>query len=335
MANSSVLGLVLCAVSFFITRTLTAKVRGWALSRAVLDMPNARSLHVVPTPRGGGLAIVIVVLALEALLLLRGGALPWGWAGWAATLGLALIGLADDLQSWSARWRFILQLSVCAAWAMWTLGLPGNWQGAAFSMALIMLMVWVVNLYNFMDGSDGLAATQALGASAIGGVLALGLELNDIALPALIVAGSSAGFLCWNWSPAKIFLGDVGSYFLGGQFAILSVTTAREAQLPWLWPILLAPFVVDATLTLCRRLVQGERWHTAHRSHAYQLLVQAGWSHAQLALGLAKILLLVCLPLAVTSSWQPSLARYCVLLAYVFLATIWFRIVFRTPEHPA
>ncbi len=335
MANPQLTGFLLCVVSFISTLLLTAKVRTWAWSRAVLDIPNSRSLHVVPTPRGGGLAIVVVVLTLEAWCLLRGIPLPGGWAGWGATLGLALIGLGDDLWSWSATWRFLWQWAVCAAWAIGTLDPALNWQSILVTVMIIVLMVWVVNLYNFMDGSDGLAATQAIGAGAIGGGLALWLGRADLAIIPLLVAGSSTGFLCWNWSPAKIFLGDVGSYFLGGQFAVLGVTTARDAQLTWLWPILLAPFVVDATLTLIRRVLQRERWHTAHRTHAYQLLVQAGWSHARLALGLAMILLLICLPFAIIAVCHPSLARYCVLFAYVLLATMWARIVFRPNERSA
>ena len=120
---------VLCVVSFYSSRALTSQVRAWALSHAMMDVPNARSLHVAPTPRGGGLAIVIVVLALEALLLASGllGAdlesAPWGWAGWIATLCLALIGLQDDLKSLSAARRLVLQLAVCAAWTIWTSGI--------------------------------------------------------------------------------------------------------------------------------------------------------------------------------------------------------------------
>ncbi len=332
---------VLCVVSFYSSRALTSQVRVWALSHAMMDVPNARSLHVTPTPRGGGLAIVIVVLALEALLLASGllGAdlesAPWGWAGWIATLCLALIGLQDDLKSLSAARRLVLQLAVCAAWTIWTFGITTDLPAMIALVLQILAMVWLVNLYNFMDGSDGLAATQAIGASAFGGLLAWWLGLENIAYLSLLVAGSSAGFLYWNWQPAKIFLGDVGSYFLGGQFAILSAATVREGQLPWFWAILLGPFVVDASLTLARRIMQGERWLTAHRTHAYQLLTQSGWSHGRVARGLAWLIVFICFPLATVSVWRPALAPYCMLLAYTVLATIWFRIVFLATRHPA
>lgn len=330
MVTSLLGGFLLFMLSFGGTWVLTGKVRVWALSRAVIDMPNTRSLHNAPTPRGGGLAVVIVVLALEASLLASGLlAAHWAWAGWIATLALALIGLRDDLKSLSAACRLFLQLMVCSAWAIWTFGFASDLPAMIMLTLKILCMVWVVNLYNFMDGSDGLAATQAIGASLLGALLAALLGLENIAYLALLVAGSSAGFLRWNWQPAKIFLGDVGSYFLGGQFAVLCAATAWEGQWPFFWAILLGPFVVDATLTLLRRIMQGERWLAAHRTHAYQLLAQSGWSHESVASGLAWLMVLACFPLAAISVWKPESAPYCMLFAYALLATMWLRIVFR------
>lgn len=357
--------LAMCA-----TWWLTSLVRHWALRRAVIAIPNERSLHVTPTPHGGGLAIVIVVLTVEALLL-GCSLIPWrvGAATWLASLCLALLGLRDDIQSMSARGRLLLQILVALGWTLWVMHTmqialtpaPAPAAAAATAAAAtaaatatatadaligaasVLGIVWLVNLYNFMDGSDGLAAVQAIGAGLIGAALALWSGDFSNATIALLLAASSAGFLCLNWRPAKIFMGDVGAYFLGGQFAMLaaaqfiqtsqpadtqSAAGAWLAHLPWLWLILLAPFVVDATLTLLLRLARREHLASAHRSHAFQLLALMGWSHQRIALGLGALLVLVCLPLATTAVRHAALAPYATLLAYGLLGALWLRIRF-------
>ena len=337
--------LVMCA-----TWWLTGRVRQWALRRAVIAIANERSLHATPTPRGGGIAIVIVVLAVEATLLACA-LIPWrvGVATWLAALCLALLGLRDDIQSMTARSRLLVQALVAIIWTLWVMhdmpialtGAVGGAAAALIAASSVLGIVWLVNLYNFMDGSDGLAAVQAVGAGLIGAVLTLCSGDVGSAVMALLLGASSAGFLCMNWQPAKIFMGDVGAYFLGGQFAMLaaaqfilaprpadapSVVFAWLAQLPWLWLILLAPFIVDATLTLLLRMVRRERLASAHRSHAFQLLALAGWSHQRIAVGLVALLVLVCLPLATTAVRHAALAPHATLLAYALLGALWLRI---------
>ena len=337
--------LALCA-----TWWLTASVRAWALRRAVLAIPNERSLHTAPTPRGGGLAIVVVVLAVEALLLSTA-CIEWrtGAATWLASLCLALIGMRDDMQSMSARSRLLLQLLVSICWTLWLMRTTHAGLSAPSALLVDALVaassvvgiVWMVNLYNFMDGSDGLAAVQAIGAGMFGAGLALWLGDVSTAAIAFALAASSAGFLCLNWHPAKVFMGDVGAYFLGGQFAMLAAAhfiagqsqdsaalsvRAVLAHLPWLWLILLAPFIVDATLTLLLRIMRREKLADAHRSHAFQLLALAGWSHERIALGLIALLATVCLPLAAITVWHAALAPYAAATAYGLLGAIWLSI---------
>jgi Fuc2NAc and GlcNAc transferase len=140
-------------------------------------------------------------------------------------------------------------------------------------------IVWLTNLYNFMDGIDGIAAVEAITVGLAGALLLAGRE-PSLALVALVVAGAAGGFLVWNWPPAKLFMGDVGSGFLGYIFGGLALASENVGALPaLLWLVLLGPFFVDTTLTLLRRIARGERWWAAHRTHAYQRAVQAGWSH--------------------------------------------------------
>ncbi len=315
-----------CAGALGLSWIATALVRRWA-ARAVLDIPNARSLHVIPTPRGGGLAIALVVLGIEAWLLWAGTLqIPRGWAGWCACALLAGLGLRDDLHPLPARYRFLAQLLICGGW-LWLLLEPANLLAGGRWALQTLGMVWLVNLYNFMDGSDGLAGTQATLTGLVGGGLALLMGAEGIAVLAFLTAFASLGFLFWNWHPARIFLGDVGSYFLGGQFGILATSTLADGQSSFFWAILLGPFIVDATLTLIRRVLRGERWYTAHRSHAYQRLVQAGRGHAWVACAFAGFGLIWSLPLAAMVLYQPGLGWLCLMLAWGMSAGLWWWII--------
>jgi Fuc2NAc and GlcNAc transferase len=157
--------------------------------------------------------------------------------------------------------------------------------GTVGAVLAVLALVWAINLFNFMDGIDGIAAVEAITVGGLGGLLLL--LRGDAALAGLsfVLAGAALGFLKWNWSPARIFLGDVGSGFLGFVFGGLAIATERSASFPALvWVILSSAFLVDATLTLARRVPRGQ-WHRPHRTHAYQRAVQAGFSHAQVSIG--------------------------------------------------
>ncbi len=288
-----------CVASMLLTR-LVLRV---AVRKSVLDLPNERSLHSVPTPRGGGVAIVAVVLLGVAYLAairmihphvaiaLYGGGLLVAWTGW-----------ADDRRDVSARVR-VTAHAVAALWAVaWLGGMPSLTVGAdpvrlgmAGSLLAMLGIVWATNFYNFMDGIDGLAAAEATSIGAAAAVL-LAVRGSPLAAVAALLAGAAAGFLPWNWERARIFMGDVGSGFLGFAFATLAVATENSGALPaLLWILLFGFFFGDATITLLRRMLRREAWYAAHRVHAYQRAVQGGWSHNGVTI--VALLVNVCLAL--------------------------------------
>lgn len=290
---------------------LTALLRRYALARSLLDVPNARSSHSLPTPRGGGVAIVVAFLAGLCLAFFSGlgVASELFYALLGAGLGIALLGFLDDHGHIAARWR-LLGHFLAAAWALYCLGgLPPlsvfgglvqlSWIGHVLAA---FYLVWLLNLYNFMDGIDGIASVEAI-CVCLGGallyVLAEAPATADVSL--LMLAAAVMGFLIWNFPPARIFMGDAGSGFLGIVMGIFSLQAAWiEPVLFWAWLILLGVFIVDATLTLFRRLLRGERVYEAHRSHAYQHASRRMASHLPVTVGVVIINLAWLLPMAVT-----------------------------------
>jgi glycosyltransferase WbpL len=285
------LGLAAAAASAL----LTAGVRRLAITRALLDIPNQRSLHETPTPRAGGLAIALVVLTALLWLGVQGDlARPAAIGLIGAAVIVAGTGWVDDLRTLPAAIRVVAQVVA----AVWFLGWIGGVQeirlatgpvslGVAGQILALVTIVWSINLYNFMDGIDGLAGGQAVVVGVIGAVQLRG-PMPGLSAVCAAIAGASLGFLLWNWAPARIFMGDVGSGLLGFLFAaiaILSATGSAEGGPSFLtWVTLGGVFVFDATVTLLRRMKRGERWYQAHRSHAYQRLVQAGWSHRRVTM---------------------------------------------------
>ena len=286
---------------------MTALLRRYALSRSLLDIPNARSSHTLPTPRGGGLSFVVAVLV--AML-----GLAWGEyiapAPLVSLLGagglVALIGFMDDHGHIAARWRLLGHFAA-AGWGLaWLGGMPpvtvfGLVLGPVWLSTVIGLLylVWLLNLYNFMDGIDGLASIEAI-CVCLGGALLywLGGHAQAVWLP-LLLAASVAGFLFWNFPPARIFMGDAGSGFLGIVLGLLALMAGSvNPLLFWGWLILLGVFVVDATFTLGRRLLRGDKVYEAHRSHAYQYASRRHGSHRPVSLAVALINLGWLLPIA-------------------------------------
>jgi len=274
-------------------------VRRLALRRGVLDVPVERSSHQVPTPRGGG--IIIVVATLLAPLIAGGlvtGRVPIPVAAWlVGGTAVALTGWVDDVRSLSSRTRLVVQLAAAvvllAAAGCWSeLELPGlarvtlGWAGCALALLWI---VGMTNAYNFMDGIDGIAAGQAVVAGVAWAIVGRhAADAGALAIGAAI-ALSGAGFLLHNRPPARIFMGDVGSGFLGFTVAALPLLLAAggseldRARLPVVAAAIVWPFLFDATFTFLRRLARGENVFDAHRSHLYQRLIIAGASHAQVS----------------------------------------------------
>lgn len=313
---------------------LTGLVRRYALARNLLDLPGERSSHTLPTPRGGGIAIVASFAAsLGALhwLGLLEPTLTIALAG--SGLAVALIGFADDHRPLAARWRLLVHFSA-VLWALYWLGGAPTLTVSGFTLGpgliggtlITLYLVWLLNLYNFMDGIDGLAGVEAVCAGVGGSVLFALTGQAGAALAALCIAAAAAGFLAWNLPPARIFMGDVGSGFLGVVFGVLSLHAAHlDPQLLWAWPILLGAFVVDASCTLLRRLLRGEAVHLAHRSHAYQHAARHFGSHLPVTAGVAAINLLWLAPLAVVVALGKIDSTAGLMLAYAPLLLLAWR----------
>ncbi len=265
-------------------------VRTWAERRSILAIPNVRSSHDLPMPLGGGLAIVAVTLA--GFLLYAVFAVQWPWTAILAyVLGamlVAAVSWVDDLRSLPATARLIAH--VLAA-VIGILGL-GYWHSLGFSwpydfelswLGLVISFVWIVgmtNAYNFMDGIDGIAASQAVVAGVGWAILGWISDQHLVSVLGLLLASSSLGFLGHNWPPASIFMGDAGSAFLGYSLALLPIIAAQvEPRFVLAGALLVWPFVFDTAFTFLRRLLKGENVLSAHRGHLYQRLVIAGRSH--------------------------------------------------------
>ncbi len=297
-------------VVLVLTWALTGLLRRYAVHKQLMDVPNARSSHKVPTPRGGGVAIVVVALAALPVLVWLGAvseAVAYGLGGAGALV--ALVGWLDDHGHVAARWRLLVHF-IAAAWGLYWLGgpmdltfwgwtLPGIWLWAP----LLVYLVWLLNLYNFMDGIDGIAGVEALTVCIGGALLALwAVPEADLTLYVLL-AVCAFGFLIWNFPPAKIFMGDAGSGFVGLWLGLLSIYAAHQAPvLFWGWVILLAMFVADATLTLWTRWLRRENLFEAHRSHAYQHRA-VNWGHKATTLFYGFV----------TVAWLLPMARWVVL----------------------
>lgn len=295
---------VMAITTFFLTWILTARIRIYALDNRLLDIPNERSSHSQPTPRGGGVAFVFVFLFMIILSYIQGSlqiSLTLALLG--GGLLVAAAGWIDDRKGLSHKVRLLLH-SIAAAWALfWLGGMPNmnigfmqihlGWIG---NVLALLGIVWMTNLYNFMDGIDGLAGGEAITVAAIAGFLLVITDSYDLALSCFILFFSVSGFLVWNWPPAKIFMGDVGSGFLGYVFAVLMLSHKAPYSLPLLgWLILLGVFIIDATVTLIWRITKGHKWYEPHRTHVYQLAIQTGYTHRQVTLVVMGINMLLAL----------------------------------------
>ncbi|MFA5632406.1 MAG: glycosyltransferase family 4 protein [Porticoccaceae bacterium] len=238
----------------------------------IVDVPNARSSHNLPTPKGGGVALALVVctclfVSSSPALLVLG----------AAGLILSLVGLVDDVRGLDPLPRFLTQLGVAVAALAFPLAALQATSGVLITgfaaVTALLTVVWLTNLYNFIDGIDGIAALQTILLGAGLYLLdSLGLYPGELAWLALVIACAAAGFMLFNFPPARIFMGDTGSAFVGFVIAGAMMLDASLApEVLWLWLILLAGFTCDATVTLISRIVQGKPFHQAHRSHVYQL----------------------------------------------------------------
>lgn len=350
-----------CLAAFLSTCFLTYLIRRYAFAKSLIDVPNARSSHSIPTPRGGGLSIVIVCLWFPAWMLgdTLFNMLVWGIdsAGLRqASINLALLGVAgigfwDDHKHIPARWRLLVHFAASAL-ALYSVSkfplipffgfsLENNY---ILGIIYIFGLVWLLNLYNFMDGIDGIASVEAItvviSATALLFMRSEGERAIFYLLP-LIFVSCIAGFLVWNWPHAKIFMGDACSGFLGFSLGIFALMTSKgTAPLVdiWSWLILLGVFITDATFTLIKRILNKEVWYEAHASHAYQhyarqlihTFQQQGCehqnartkSHRRVNLMMTLINLFWLLPLATVATFYPYWAFLITVIAYLPLIVI-------------
>jgi UDP-N-acetylmuramyl pentapeptide phosphotransferase/UDP-N-acetylglucosamine-1-phosphate transferase len=275
-------------LAFILTFFGVELFRRWSLKHQILDVPNERSSHSTPVPRGGGIIFVAVSLCL---LLVYAFDIRF-WPFFAGGILLAVVSWIDDLKSVPTVFRFAIHI-LSAALIIYGFGsfqslhLPlfGEISLIYFSIPITLLwIVWLTNAYNFMDGIDGIAATQAITAGIGWFLIGRKFDIPITAFFGLVLAAANLGFLLHNWSPAKIFMGDVGSAFLGFTFAVLPLLAANESPLDsskffLFGGLFLFLFLFDTIFTFIRRLINREKVWQAHCSHIYQRLVQSGYSH--------------------------------------------------------
>ena len=311
---------------FSLSYYLTYIMRAYALKKNIIDNPNERSSHSVPTPRGGGVAVVCTyLLGLAVSIYSQQLTLQIGLTLMAAGFVIALLGFLDDHGHINSMLRLVVHFLVAIGVVMSLGGFSevtafnGLQLGFIANIIAVLFLVWLLNLYNFMDGINGIASVEAITTVVSMAILyyVLNTTLNSDIL--WLLAACVFGFLLWNFPKAKIFMGDACSGFLGLTLGILALIALKEnLALFCAWIICLGVFVVDATYTLIKRVLSGYKMYDAHRSHSYQILSRKCGSHTPVTLAVAAINLLWLFPIAymtVTQAWAyPELA---VLIAYI------------------
>jgi Fuc2NAc and GlcNAc transferase len=295
---------------------LTFLLRKYALYKNVIDIPNSRSSHTTPTPRGGGVAIVITFLvSILISIFYEKLAYEIGIILFISTSLVAIVGFIDDHGHIDAKWRlsvhflasFMVVYSMNGLPEILLFGYNVDFSVAGYVIAIIAF-IWMLNLFNFMDGIDGIAGVEGVTATFFAGTFLFMIEPNSYFVTLhWLLAAAILGFLIWNFPPAKIFMGDSGSGFLGFLFASLLLITANiDQKMLWVWLILLGVFIVDSTFTVLHRLIIKEKLHEAHRTHAYQYASRKFNSHLKVTVGTLLINLFWLVPIS-----------YCVVEGYL------------------
>ena len=309
--------LILSIASLIISLLSVGYIRKY-FSRQLLDIPNERSSHEVPTPRGGGMGFIVAFAITSAIAAILGKALFPLLPLWFVLLPLAVIGILDDRFEQRASIRYLVQLSSAIIAVACFGSFPQPWleslgiTGQIIAIVLTIIgMTALINFYNFTDGLDGLVA----GCSAVEiGFLAIYLDLPIFWL----LVAALFGFLWWNWSPAKIFMGDAGSTVLGATVAIALLNNNGDYISAWSALAIVLPLVADAIYTLCLRLMRRENIFQAHRSHIYQRLQRSGWSHSVVALTYISINLAIAASIACFGSIGAWGSLFAIVLAIIW-----------------
>jgi UDP-N-acetylmuramyl pentapeptide phosphotransferase/UDP-N-acetylglucosamine-1-phosphate transferase len=320
---------IVAGCALLLSLAFTGAALAYARRRGLLDQPGKRRSHTQPTPRGGGIGIVaaIVLAGVPAWCLLER-SLPWTQpaAVAVAVLAVALIGWCDDHAPLPVVPRLLVHLCAAslvslAALAPWAAHAPAYWW---LLLPLVPVLIGFINSHNFMDGIDGILGQQGLFVMLGLGMLATWHGDVGIAALAFATAAGCLGFLVFNWPPAKIFMGDVGSGALGLAIgAVAAFVVQRNPGMIWACAILPSAFLVDSGLTLARRMLGGQRWYAPHRQHLYQWLVRVKWSHARTDVAYMIWNLAVIAPLAWLAACRPAAGKWCFLAACVLAAATW------------
>jgi Fuc2NAc and GlcNAc transferase len=325
--------LFILSIIFIVTSVITTSIiRNFSIKNNLLDIPNERSSHRTPKPKGGGISIVGALIFTIVILF------QYEMIASEITISMviglvivSIVALINDYKNLSPLIRTVIYI-ISAGFSLYiidgfesvvinnysyNLGYIGYCLG-------ILFLVWLTNLYNFMDGTDGFAATQTICVSLFCFYLFYLSNNIPFFIIMLCLVSTTIGFLFWNWSPAKIFMGDVGSCSIGFFFGLLSIYTENKGIISiTVWVILLAPFIADATFTLIKRVVNNEKWYEAHNSHAYQKLHKHGISHSQIASCLFVINVAVIWPIAYFAHTYKNYELFMLILSYILTAFIW------------
>lgn len=331
----------LSIVFFILTLLFTGYMRAYALKKNIIDNPNERSSHSVPTPRGGGVAVVCsYLLALTVLIYSQQLTVHMGLTLIAAGFAIALLGFLDDHGHINSMLRlavhFLVAIGVVISLGGFSevIAFNGLQLGFIANIIAVLFLVWLLNLYNFMDGINGIASVEAITTVVSMAILyyMLNTTLNSDIL--WLLAACVFGFLLWNFPKAKIFMGDACSGFLGLTLGILALIALKEnLALFCAWIICLGVFVVDATYTLIKRVLSGYKMYDAHRSHSYQILSRKWRSHTPVTLAVAAINLLWLFPIAyMTVMQQWAYPEFAVLIAYLPLILIAIKLKAGKPD---
>lgn len=335
--------ILICLLTFALSLGLTKQYINYAIKKNILDTPNHRSSHTIPTPRGGGVVFTALWMLVVFLLSL------FHVLSWPITLALlpgcsllAVVGLLDDFYSLSAKQRIFVHLAAAMLIVIFshglnyfTLGQSVYHLGFIESVLVVFLITWSINLFNFMDGTDGIAAVESLFVLLPYAFFLQQTNHHGLALSSILLALGILGFLVLNFPPAKVFMGDVGSAFLG--FVIISIPLIAQKTAGisiFLCFILYGFFLFDSTITLARRFFAKEKWYEAHRSHAYQRLHQAGWSHKKLLFGVIVINSILT-TLAIWGFYVPNMQAYLLTVAIILLVAAYTLIERKKPMFTA
>ena len=324
--------IVSLSIGFLIlTLLFTGYMRHYALKKNIIDNPNERSSHSVPTPRGGGVAVVgSYLLALAVLMYSQQLELHTGFTLMAAGFVIALLGFLDDHGHINSMLRLAIHFFVAISVVV-SLGgfgevtiFNGVQLGLIANIIAVLFLVWLLNLYNFMDGINGIASVEAITTTMSMAILYLILNTSLNADILWLLAACIFGFLLWNFPKAKIFMGDACSGFLGLILGILALIALKEdLALFCAWVICLGVFIVDATYTLIKRVLGGYKMYDAHRSHSYQILSRKCGSHTPVTLVVAAVNLFWLFPIAyITVTQNITYPEIAVLIAYIPLLLV-------------